>query len=66
MGSVLSVLPKNCFYKTHRAFIVNFAYIDKYNKETIRFTNGEYAKISRNIFVSFKEALSSYLRDITI
>lgn len=66
MGSVLSVLPKNCFYKTHRAFVVNFAYIDKYNKETIRFTNGEYAKISRNTFVSFKKALSSYLRDITI
>lgn len=66
LSNVFSLLPKNCFYKTHRSYVVNFAYIDKYNKCQIKFTNGEYAKISRNIFFGFQNALNTYINDIAI
>ena len=64
LAYAFSLLPKTCFYKTHRSFIVNFAYIDKYNKKHIRFTNGEYARISRNKFIDFQKSINIYLNDI--
>lgn len=66
LASVFSLLPKSCFYKTHRSYVVNFAYIDKYDKRCIRFTNGEYAKISRNAFLNFQKAINIYLSDNVI
>ena len=66
LRSVFSLLPKNCFYKTHRSYVVNFSYIEKYNKNYIKFTNGEYAKISRSVFLDFQKSINIYLNDIAI
>lgn len=64
LAFAFSLLPKNCFYKPHRSFVVNFAYIDKYNKKYIRFTNGEYARISRNKILDFQKSINIYLNDV--
>ena len=61
LSNVFSMLPKNCFCKTHRAFVVNLAFVEQYDKKRIIFTNGEYAKISRNLYVDFKKRLSQML-----
>ena len=66
LSNVFSMLPKNCFCKTHRAFVVNLAFVEQYDKKRIIFTNGEYAKISRNLYVDFKKALNTYLIDFTV
>lgn len=66
LSSVFSLLPNNCFYKTHRSFVVNFAFIDKFNKHFIKFTNGEYARISRNKYDDFIKAINIYLTDIAV
>lgn len=66
LANVYSLLPKHCFFKTHRSFIVNLAYVEKYDSKCIKFTNGEYAKISRDIFPGFKKALNIYLNDSMI
>lgn len=66
LSEVYSALPKSCFYKTHRSYVVNFAYIEKFNKQLIRFTNGEYARISKNRFADFQDAINTYLSNITI
>lgn len=63
LAKVYSLLPTNCFFKTHRSFVINFLYIDSYNKNSIKFTNGEYAKISRDQLKYFKSALKTFLND---
>lgn len=66
LSNVFSMLPKNCFCKTHRAFVVNLAFVEQYDKKRIILTNGEYAKISRNLYLGFKKALNIYLSDLTV
>ncbi|MBQ9314649.1 MAG: response regulator transcription factor [Clostridia bacterium] len=66
LAKVFSLLPTNCFYKPHRSFVVNFLYIDSYTKNSIRFINGEYAKISRDQYKQFKKALNIFLNDNAI
>lgn len=63
LAKVYSLLPTNCFFKPHRSFVVNFLYIDSYNKNHIKFTNGEYAKISRDQLKYFKSAFKIFLND---
>ncbi len=66
LAAVYELLPKKCFFKTHRSYVVNYGYIEKYNKKSIKFTNGEYAKISRNSYMNFKNALNIFLKDSVI
>lgn len=66
LSKILSLLPSDSFFKTHRSYIVNFLYIDKYDKKSIYFTNGEIAKISRDTFSDFKSALNQFLNNNVI
>ena len=66
LATVYSLLPKNCFFEPHRSYIVNFLYIDSFNNRNIKFTNGEYAKISRDQLKQFKTALRIFLNDNAI
>ncbi len=60
MGSIYSALPKNCFAKTNRAFVVNLKHISRYNNEIITLKNGETLHPSRNYYKSFKEDYRRY------
>ena len=66
LAKVFSLLPKEGFFKTHRSYIVNYSYIDKYDKHSIKFINGEYAKISRDVYCDFKKSFNIFLKDYCI
>lgn len=66
LSQVFDMLPKNCFFRTHRSFVVNLSFIERYNRQSVRFGNGEFAKISRGKFPEFQKAVNVYLSDFII
>jgi len=62
MAAVSKMLPNSIFYKVSRAFIVNFNFIDKYDKEYIHFKNGETVPVSRKYMTQFKGAYRNYVK----
>ncbi|WP_449077983.1 LytR/AlgR family response regulator transcription factor [Ruminococcus sp.] len=63
---VFSLLPSNCFFFTHRSYVVNFNSILSFNKNSIKLINGEVAKISRDRYSEFLDSLNTYLEYISI
>ncbi len=55
MARVFEVLPKNCFSKVNRAYIVNLNHIKNYNPKEINLSNNQRLSIGRSYFKSFKE-----------
>lgn len=56
------VLPTNCFFQTHRSFIINFEYVTDFNHSLIHLSNGQYcAYLTRRKYSTFKEAYLLYL-----
>lgn len=66
INKVYPLLPSNCFFITHRSFIVNFNSIVSFDKSSIKLINGEIAKLSRDRFPRFIDALNTYYSDNTI
>lgn len=55
-------LPKNCFIRTHRSFIVNFNHISSFDHSTIHLNGGQFtAYLTRRKYTSFKKAYLLYL-----
>lgn len=51
------------FYRCHRGYLVNMAYIAEYNSETIRLSNGETVFLSRERYPEFVRTYMHYLRN---
>ena len=66
MASVENLLPKNVFHKVHRAFIVNFIYINNYDKENVYLKKGMQVPVSRKYHTSFREAYRNYAKGRSI
>lgn len=66
INKVYRLLPSNCFFLTHRSFIVSFNSIVSFDKNSIKLINGEIAKISRDRYPKFLDALNTYYSDNTI
>lgn len=66
INKVYRLLPSNCFFLTHRSFIVSFNSIVSFDKNSIKLINGEIAKISRDRYLKFLDALNTYYSDNTI
>ncbi len=66
MAQVFSVLPKNHFSKTNRAFIVNLNHIRRYNNDIITLKNGKTLHPSRTYYKAFKEEYRRFLRPLEI
>ena len=62
MSSIGNLLPKDIFYKVHKAFIANFNQIRNYDKEYIYFTNGKSIPVSRKNFAEFKDAYRNFIK----
>ena len=60
MAAVYDNLPKRHFCKINRAYVVNFSYIEGYNKNLIRLKNGESLYISRTYYKSFQQEYRSF------
>lgn len=58
----LELLPKNCFFQTHRSFIVNFEHIVDFDHTLIHMTEGKFcAYLTKRKYSAFKEAYLLYL-----
>ena len=62
MAKVYGTLPKNCFSKTNRAFVVNLNHISRYNNESITLKNNKVIYPSRKYYKTFKEDYRRFLR----
>lgn len=57
----LEHLPANCFFQTHRCFIVNFEHVTDFNRTLINMTAGQTAYLTKRKYSSFKDAYLLYL-----
>lgn len=55
-------LPDQCFFQTHRSFIVNMAHINEFGHDIIYLYNNQFtAYLTRRKYTSFKDAYLLYL-----
>lgn len=63
LSQVHELLPKHCFYRTHKSFVVNLYYIKSYNDNFISLTDGSSIDLARNKRAEFKKTLSLFIKD---
>lgn len=51
------------FYRSHRGYLVNMAYVAEYNNESITLNNGEYVYLSKERYGRFVKTYMQYLRN---
>ncbi len=57
-----NLLPHNCFFQTHRSFIVNFEHITDFDHSLVYMTDAHFhAYLTRRKYSAFKEAYLLYL-----
>ena len=62
MNYLADQLPNNCFFRTHRSFIVNFKHITDFDHTTVHLTNRQLiAYLTKRKYSAFKEAYLLYL-----
>lgn len=58
----LELLPKNCFFQTHRSFIVNLEHVTDFNRNLIHLVGNQFhAYLTKRKYTAFKEAYLLYL-----
>lgn len=62
LSGVMEVLPSQSFYRSHRNFIVNLAYVQKIEHYYFGLQNGEKVAVAKNRFTEAKEVFENYLR----
>ena len=50
----------SCFFVPHRAYIVNFAYVNGLTTRDLKMSNGKYVPVSRGLYRKLKEAYVAY------
>lgn len=63
LGKVEKLLPDDSFFRSHRAYIINFKYIKNHTLDEILFENSEKAKIGSSYRKEFKEAFQQFIVD---
>lgn len=62
MQYFLELLPKNCFFQTHRSFIVNFEHVMDFDHTLVHMAGGLFsAYLTKRKYSAFKEAYLLYL-----
>lgn len=58
----LELLPKNCFFQTHRSFIINFEHVTDFDHSLVRMAGNQFhAYLTKRKYSAFKEAYLLYL-----
>lgn len=58
----LNCLPKNCFFQTHRSFIVNFEHVTDFDHTLVHMADSQFhAYLTRRKYSKFKESYLLYL-----
>lgn len=56
------LLPKNCFFQTHRSFIINFEHVNEFDHTLVHMAeNTLHAYLTRRKYSAFKDAYLLYL-----
>lgn len=59
----LKILNEECFYHTHRSFIVNMDYISEISRDTVRFQDYEAsAYLTKRLYKKFIETYQNYIK----
>lgn len=62
MQYYLELLPRSCFFQTHRSFIVNFEHITDFDHSLVHMAGGRFhAYLTKRKYTSFKNAYLLYL-----
>ena len=58
----LKELPKNCFFQTHRSFIINFEHVTDFDHSLVNMADNQiHAYLTKRKYSAFKEAYLLYL-----
>lgn len=61
----LALLPKNCFFQTHRSFIVNFEHISDFDHSLVHLAGNRFqAYLTKRKYSAFKDAYLLYLESM--
>lgn len=60
----LNILKSNCFFQSHRSFIINFKYVTEFNHTLIYLFNNHQAYLTRRKYTAFKDAYFLYLESM--
>ncbi len=66
LSQVFDLLPRHCFYRTHKSYAVNFYCINSIRENTVLLTNGEKVTISRNNITAFKAAYREFVKHFVL
>ena len=58
--SVFELLPKDRFYRSHRSFIVNLAYVNKISRYSFDLVTGDRVAVAKNRYLEAKDAFLKY------
>lgn len=62
MNDWLNLLPQNCFFQTHRSFIINLEHVADFDRTSVHLANRQLtAYLTRRKYSSFKDAYLFYL-----
>ena len=57
-----NLLPKNCFFQTHRSFIINFEHVTDFDHMLVHMADNQYhAYLTKRKYTAIKEAYLLYL-----
>ena len=58
----LELLPKNCFFQTHRSFIINFEHVTDFDRTLVHMADEQFpAYLTQRNYSAFKQAYLLYL-----
>jgi len=61
----MTLLPQNCFFQTHRSFIVNFEHISDFDHSLVHLAGNRFqAYLTKRKYSAFKEAYLLYLESV--
>ena len=60
LNSISNSLTNNHFCKVHRAFVINFNYVSRYNRESISLKSGDSIPVGGHYWRDFKNTFQDY------
>ena len=64
ISEIEHLLQNDCFFRTHRSFIVNVRYVKAFNNKEVVFLNNQKAAVSRLRYMEFKNFFYSYMKRV--
>ena len=62
LSRIEELLPKKCFFRVHRSYIINMYCISSLRRNEIIMINGEKALVSRAVLPAFRRAYSEFIK----